>query len=132
MFDTPCMIASHISRSETGPIDGPLAVVRTDPAPGYRSLENDPILRSHRILLDLGKAKNIKKKPVTETAVQEFEELVHKMESQGEPIINQTLALATSRMNRKMLSNGLSFPKIMTQRDQYTNEPMPISDKISF
>ena len=114
------------------PLDGPLAVVRADPAPGFRALENDPILKSHRILLELGKAKNINKNPVAERAVQEFEEVVRKMESHGEPINDQTLALATSRLNRKMRSNGLSSREIMTQRDQYTNEPMPISDKISF
>ena len=32
-------------------IDGPLAVIRTDPAPSFKALVNDPLLKKHRITI---------------------------------------------------------------------------------
>ena len=34
---------------ELCPLDGPPAVIRTDPAPGFQALANDAVLRQHRI-----------------------------------------------------------------------------------
>lgn len=55
-------------------MDGPFAVVRTDPAPGFQALANDPIPKSHRISIELGHFKNANKNPVAERAVQEVRE----------------------------------------------------------
>ena len=52
------------------PLDGPLAVVRTDPAPCFLALENDSVLHEHRIALEIGRVKNRNKNPVAEKAVQ--------------------------------------------------------------
>lgn len=54
---------------ELRPRDGPFAVVRTDPSPGFQALANDLILKFHRISIELGRLKN-GKNPVTERAVQ--------------------------------------------------------------
>lgn len=35
-----------------------ICVVRIDPAPGFQALANDPILKSHRISIELGRFKN--------------------------------------------------------------------------
>ena len=55
------------------PLDGPCAIIRTDPAPGFVVLANDDILRSHRLSLEVGRHKNINKNPVAEKAIQELE-----------------------------------------------------------
>ena len=38
-------------------MDGPSAVIRTDPAPGFKALVDDPLLKKHRITIELGRAK---------------------------------------------------------------------------
>ena len=43
---------------ELCPLDGPFAVVRTDPAPGFQALVNDELLRRHRITIEVGRFKN--------------------------------------------------------------------------
>ena len=40
------------------PFDGPLAVIRTNPAPCFMVLGNDPVLHDHRIVLEIGRVKN--------------------------------------------------------------------------
>ena len=42
---------------ELRPMDGPPAVIRTDPAPGFKALVDDPFLKKHRITIELGLAK---------------------------------------------------------------------------
>ena len=58
---------------ELRPMDGPPAVIRTDPAPGFKALVDNPLLKKHRITIELGQAKNPNKNPVAERAVQELE-----------------------------------------------------------
>ena len=38
-------------------LDGPCAIIRTDPAPGFVDQANDDILRSHRLSLEMGRHK---------------------------------------------------------------------------
>lgn len=45
-------------------MDGPPAVIRTDPAPGLKALLNDPLLKKHRVTIVLGQPKNPNKNPV--------------------------------------------------------------------
>ena len=54
------------------PMDSPPAVIRTDPAPGFRALVDDPLLKKYRITIELGQPKNPNKNPVAERAVQEL------------------------------------------------------------
>ena len=54
---------------ELRPMDGPPAVIRTEPAPGLKALVDDPLLKKHRITIELGQAKNPNKNPVAERAV---------------------------------------------------------------
>ena len=39
---------------ELKPLDGPLAVIRVDPAPGFQALIDDPILRKCHITIEIG------------------------------------------------------------------------------
>ena len=58
---------------EMHPLDGPPAVIHTDPAPGFKALVDNPHLKQHRIIMELGQAKNPNKKPIAERAVQDWE-----------------------------------------------------------
>ena len=48
---------------ELRPMDGPTAVIRTDPAHGFKALVDDPLLKKHRITIELGQAKNSQQEP---------------------------------------------------------------------
>lgn len=53
------------------PFNGPFAVDRTDPAPGFAALAGDESLATHRLVVEVGNAKNINKNPVAEKAIRE-------------------------------------------------------------
>ena len=38
------------------PLDGPTAVIRADPAPGFKALRDDQFLKHDRITLEIGNA----------------------------------------------------------------------------
>ena len=66
------------------PLDGPHAVIRTDPAPGFAALVNDTLLNKYRLTIELGRVKNINKNPVAEKAIRELEgEILHQQPSGG-------------------------------------------------
>ncbi|KAK3723315.1 hypothetical protein QZH41_014390 [Actinostola sp. cb2023] len=58
---------------EMRPLDGPPAVIRTDPAPGFKALTDDKFLHQQRITLEIGRVKNPNKNPVAKKAIQELE-----------------------------------------------------------
>ena len=113
---------------ELRPLDGPSAVIRTDPAPGFKALVDDPLLKKHRITIELGQAKNPNKNPVAERAVQELETELLRQESLGGAVSPLTLAVATSALNSRIRSRGLSSREMWTQRDQFSNQQLPLAD----
>ena len=113
---------------EMRPMDGPPAVIRTDPAPGFKALVNDPLLKKHRITIELGYAKNPNKNPVAERAVQELENELLRQEPLGGSVSPLTLAVATSALNSRIRSRGLSSREMWTQRDQFSNKQLPLAD----
>ena len=115
--------------AELCPLDGPSALIRTDPAPAFKSLVNDELLGRHRIMLELGRAKNPNKNPVAERAIQELEEELLRQDPHGEPISPTLLAVATARLNTRIRSRGLSAREIWTHRDQFTNKQIPVADQ---
>ena len=90
------------------PLDRPPAVVRTDPAPGFKALTNDQQLTHHRITIDLGHAKNQNKNPVAQGAVQELENELLRHDPLGGPVSLLTLAVATATLSARIRSRGLS------------------------
>ena len=54
------------------PLDGPPALIRVDPGPGFNSLKDDKLLMSQRIRVEVGESKNKNKNPIAEKAVQEL------------------------------------------------------------
>ncbi len=110
------------------PLDGPLAVVRTDPAPGFKALTEDQLLKQHRISIELGRAKHCNKNPVAEKAVQEVISELLRHDPLGGPVSQVTLAAATANLNSRIRSRGLSAREMWTQRDQFSNQQMPFED----
>lgn len=110
-------------------IGGPSVVIRVDPAPGFVSLHDDQKLKEMGISLEIGRTKNPNKNPVAEHAVRELEDELLRQDPSGGPISRLVLTLATSRLNSRIRSRGLSSREMWTQRDQCTNLQIPISDR---
>ena len=115
------------------PLDGHPAVIRTDPAPGFKSLVNDQLLQHHRIVLELGNPKNPNKMPVAEKAIQELEIELLPQDPLGGAVSEVTLAVATANLNSCIRCCELSSRDMWYQRDQFSNcqLPMPNEDLIT-
>lgn len=109
-------------------LGGPPSVVRVDPSPGFSSLSNDPEMSELGISLEMGRIKNVNKNPVAEKAIEELGDELLRIDQCGGPYSAFSLSLATSRLNSRIRSSGLSAREIWTQRDQFTMEQLPISD----
>lgn len=107
------------------PLDGPPAIIRTDPAPGF----NDQMLQRHIIILEIGNPKNPNKNPVAEKAVQELETELLREEPLGGAATEVTLAVSTANLNSRIRSRGLSSREMWCQRDQFSNRQLPVSDQ---
>ena len=110
------------------PLDGPPAVVRTDPAPGFQALVNDELLHNHRIAIEIGRIKNPNKNPVAERAVQELQQEILRLEPGQRTVDPLTLTLAVTNLNSRLRHMGLSARELFTQRDQFTNKQLNFSD----
>ena len=110
------------------PLNGPPAVIRTDCAPGFASLCDDPQLLQLGISIELGHSKNPNKNPVAEKAVRELEDELLRFEPSGGAVSPVTLSLATARLNSRLQSRGLSAREMWYQRDQFTGDQLPIHD----
>jgi len=113
---------------ELRPLDGPKAVIRVDPAPGFIALYNDKSLANQHISIEVGRVKNPNKNPVAERAVQEVEEELLKSTQDNQFVTPVLLATATARLNSRIRSRGLSAREMFMQRDQFSNMQLPLSD----
>jgi len=111
------------------PLEGPRCTVRCDAAPGFRALQKDETLLSMGIQLDIGRVKNVNKNPVAEQAVQELELEVLKIQPHSGPISPLALSRATATLNSRIRSRGLSAREMWFQRDQFSNEQLPVQDR---
>lgn len=68
------------------PLDGPHAIIRTDPAPRFDALVNYERLLLPRISIEIADAKSLNKNPVAERAIQELEHELLLQEPQGGPV----------------------------------------------
>ena len=110
------------------PLDGPFAVVRTDPAPGFMALVKDELLAKHRICIEVGRVKNQNKNPVAERAVQELERELLKLEPMGGPVTQLDLTVAVANLNTRVRRGGMSARELLMQRDQFTSDQLPLDD----
>ena len=110
------------------PLEGPPAVIRCDPAPGFQALTRDPTLAAHRISIEIGRIKNCNKNPVAERAIQELEGEILRQDPLGGALIGITLSLAVSRLNKRIRSRGMSSWEMYCQRDMFTGNQLPVDD----
>jgi hypothetical protein len=108
--------------------DGPPAVVRVDPAPGFIALQNDPTIHRLGMSLEIGRVKNVNKNPVAEKAVAEVEEELRRHAPDGSSVTPVELSLAISRLNSRLRRRGISAHEMWTHRDQFSNAQLPIND----
>ena len=111
------------------PLDGPIALVRVDPAPGFIALKDDTVLKQLRINIEIGRVKNVNKNPVAERAIQELEVELLRREPGGGAVSQLELSVAIARLNAHIRFSGLSSRELWTQRSQYNHEQLPISDR---
>ena len=78
------------------PLDGPLAVIRTDPAPCFMALDNYPVLHDHRIVLEIGRVEAITL--LQKEAVQELELKLLRQDPQGGPVSPVVLSVAATTL----------------------------------
>ena len=129
--DEKCDIPSDaLARLVVGlhPLDGPQAVIRVDPAPEFVSLKNTNALQHLGISIEVDRVKNTNKNPVAKRAVLELEEELLRQEPGGGPVTELSLILATARLNSRLRSQGLSSRELWTQRNQFSDEQIPIND----
>lgn len=98
--------------AEVHPLDGPFAIIRTDPAPGFKALVNDELLTRHRIAIELGRPKNVNKNPVAEGAILELEVEILRFDPDNKVVSHLSLALITARLNTCIRNRGLSAREI--------------------
>ena len=109
-------------------VEGPPAVIRVDPAPGFQALVDDTVLRGYGISIDIGDRKNINKNPIAERAVQEVEAELLKLDPNGNPVSTVSLTIAVSHLNSRLRSSGLSSREMWSQRDQFSHKQILLSD----
>ena len=113
---------------ELRPSDGPPAVIRNDPAPGFSRLVHDDLLKQNHMCIEIGRIKNPNKNPVAEKAVRELEEEILRLDPMGGSTTPLALSLATANLNTRIRSCGISAREMWHQRDQFTNQQIPFSD----
>ena len=113
---------------ELHPIDGPSAVIKTDPAPALVALKSDPVFQRLNISLDIGRVKNINKNPVAEKSISELHDELLRQQPGGGPVSHLELATVVTRLNLRIRYAGVSAREIWTQRNQFTHEKLPNSD----
>lgn len=111
------------------PLEGPSAIIRCDAAPGFVALRDDETLKSFKIVLEIGRVKNVNKNPVAERAILEFENELLRHDPSGGPVSELGLSIVIARLNSRIRNCGLSSRELWTQRNQFTNEQLPLSDR---
>ena len=132
-YTTGCIIEDERSETlrsalirmciELKPLDGPSAVVRVDPAPGFSSLSNDKLLSHYGLSLEIGRFKNCNKNPVAERAIQEIQHELLSQDPVGGSVTSLTLSVAIARLNSRIRGR-----EMWVQRDQFSNAQIPFSD----
>ena len=67
-------------------VDGPVTVVRVDPATGFSALVRDQALQDNNMLIEIGRIKNTNKNLVAERAVQKLEDEILQQQPGDVPI----------------------------------------------
>ena len=102
-------------------------MVRCDAGLGFAALQDDQILQKYQLLVEIGRIKN--KNPVAEKAVRELEDELLRQDLHSRIVTPKELAIATARLKSRVGAQGLSAREIWYQRDQFTHDQLPLSDR---
>lgn len=91
--------------AEVHPLDSPFAIIKTDPAPGFKAIVKVELLTRHRIAIELGRPKNMNKNPVAERAIQELEVEILRFDPDNKVVSHLSLALITASLNFIYINN---------------------------
>ena len=107
--------------------------IRVDPASAHQSLFKS--LKCHNNLalkninLELGRILNKNKNPIIDRAIRELHREIIILQPSGGQISQNLLSQAVANLNCRYRNTGLSSQELWTQRDQITNQQLPISDR---
>ena len=112
----------------------PTVSVRVDAAPGLKSLASKQSTALHDlgINLDIGEPTNKNSNCHVDKAIQELELEISKLAPQMSTITSLQLAKATSIVNNKLRHHGISAKEILFKRDNITNKPINVDDRLIF
>ena len=110
-------------------VDGPPVTVRVDPAPGFVALTSSDALKEAGITVEVGRPHNPNKNPCAEHAIGELRGELKRITPEGGPVTISTLAIATSRLNSRLRSGGLSALEKLLSREQYTHAAVSTADR---
>lgn len=91
--------------TQVHPLDSPFAIIKTDPAPGFKAIVKVELLTRHRIAIELGRPKNMNKNPVAERAIQELEVEILRFDPDNKVVSHLSLALITASLNFIYINN---------------------------
>ncbi|CAG2214876.1 unnamed protein product [Mytilus edulis] len=80
-------------------------------------------------MLGIHGPKNVNKNPVAEKAIQELEDEILRTNPSSLVLTPLTLSLVTARLNTRIRNRGLSAREMWTQRDQFSNNEIPLTDQ---
>ena len=96
--------------------------------PRFQFIKEPYFSRASQCHCWVGRAKNPNKNPVAERAIQDLEEELLQHKPGGCSVSVVGLVLVTARLNLHLRHLGLSSCELWTQRSQFTNKQLPISD----
>ena len=102
--------------------------VRTDSAPGFLSIENNPVLSKLNIILNTTDSSNKNSVASVDNAIREIEEELIKLSPHDASVNPSILALATKSMNNKIRNRGLTAFEIMFARDSVNQQNLTLTD----
>ena len=106
----------------------PPAVIRTDPASGFRHLVHDQSLQAMNLQIELGDEKNPNKNPVAESAVKDVRAELIRLQPHGGKVSQSTLSHAILNLNSRVRHNNLSAFEIWTQREMISGNKLELDD----
>ena len=103
-------------------------IARVDNAPGFKSLNDDSILKKNYITLDFGRKFNKNKNPVIDKGILELHTELLKYTPEGGPVSALNLAIVLNYLNSRIRNRGLSSWEMLFQRDQLNQVQLDIPD----
>ena len=108
------------------------ALVQVDAGPGFTALDRDQntVLASLNIKLDIGRVHNKNKNPVAENAIKEFRKEWLRLKPDGSSLNELERSKITSIMNKRIRINGLAPKEYVLKRSLLNHSPISVDDGV--